>query len=432
VGETNRLVYWVKRLSEIALIGWLLLLLLIDVMVVASMVSSNGPDQAMLLSPVCGLVGVVAVVRRRRWRVGGLVTLLTVSFLSSLLIGVTDGEGSPGVAEIGSLLVLTVGGLRAIEPVRRAALFSLATMIVLETSTVRLNPVDIEPATALGFLFFVCWSAAAGIGAYLRFQLERRREAVNTVRRSERLELARELHDLVAHHITGIVVQAQAAKVVAEQKPEAVVPSLEAIANAGADALTSMRRLVSVLRAEDGAARSPGSTLMDMRTMVERFSATGPQVTFDIGQGITEGTVPPEVMITLHRVLQESLTNVRRHAPGTDWVEADLKLTDGSDLRDRAESVRMRTGNGQAQRARRGAPTGVPPRGDASGGVSVTGGTVRLRVRNYGSMADTRISRLGGGFGLVGMAERVEALGGRLIAGPTRSGAWEVTAEFPL
>ncbi|MEU3165854.1 histidine kinase [Streptosporangium sp. NPDC006930] len=431
MGETNRLIYWVKRLSEIALIGWLVLLLLIDVMVVSAIMSSRGGlNPAMLLSPVCGLVGVVAVARRRRWRVGGLVTLLTVSFLSSLIIGITNGDGSPGVAEIGSLLVLTVGGLRAIEPVRRAALFSLATMIVLETSSVRLNFMSEEPATASGFLLFVCWSFAAGIGAYLRFQLERRREAVDTVRRSERLELARELHDLVAHHITGIVVQAQAAKVVAEQKPEAVVPSLEAIANAGADALTSMRRLVSVLRAEDGAARSPGSTLMDMRTMVERFSAAGPQVTFDIGQGIAEGTVAPEVMTTLHRVLQESLTNVRRHAPGTDWVEADLKLTDGSDLRAWAESVRVNTGNDQDPRARRttSAPTGAPPRE----GTSPIGGAVRLRVRNYGSMADVRVARLGGGFGLVGMAERVEALGGRLLAGPTPSGAWEVAAEFPL
>lgn len=429
MGETSRLVYWIKRLSEIALIGWLVLLLLIDVIV-----ATNGPNPAILLSPICGLVGIVAVVRRRRWRVGGLVTLMTVSFLSSLAVGITAGDGAPSAAEIGSLLVLTVGGLRAIEPVRRAALLSLAAMIVLEATPSRMNAVGPEPAMAVGFLLFVCWSFAAGIGAYLRFQLERRREAVDTVRRSERLELARELHDLVAHHITGIVVQAQAAKVVAEQKPEAVVPSLEAIANAGADALTSMRRLVSVLRSEDEAGRSPGSTLMDMRTMVERFSAAGPQVTFDIGQGISDGSVAPEVMNTLHRVLQESLTNVRRHAPGTGWVEADLKLTDGSDLRAWAESVRAR--NGQDPRARRAAyastATSATSAGGGMGGTSATGGAVRLRVRNYGSMADIRISRLGGGFGLVGMAERVEALGGRLMAGPTPSGAWEVMAEFPL
>ncbi|MFI6508644.1 sensor histidine kinase [Streptosporangium sp. NPDC050855] len=395
MGENSRLVYWVKRLSEIALIGWLVLLLLVDVLLAAS-----SPDVVGWLSPVCGVVGIVAVLRRRRHRVGDLRVLLTVSVLSTLVIGATGADGKPGTAEIGALLILTVGGLRAIEPVRRAALFSLAVMIVLEVSCARIN--EANAAVASGFLLFVGWSFAAGTGAYLRFQLERRREAVDSVRRAERLELARELHDLVAHHITGIVVQAQAAKVVAEQKPEAVVPSLEAIANAGADALTSMRRLVSVLRAQDEAARSPGSTLMDMRTLVERFSTAGPQVAFDIGQGITDETVPPEVMTTLHRVLQESLTNVRRHAPGTGWIEADLKLADGA---------------------------GLDP---WSGTVPWSGTTVRLRVRNYGSVTDTRISRLGGGFGLVGMAERVEALGGRLLAGPTPSGAWEVLAEFPL
>lgn len=395
MGETNRLVYWVKRLSEIALIGWLLLLLLIDLIVV-----TNEPDAAAWPSLVCGVVGVAAVLWRRSRRIGGFVALLTLSFLCSLAIGIAEGYGRPGLAEIGTLLVLTVGGLRTIEPVRRAAFFALAAMVVLETSAVRVNE---APAGVVGgFMLFVGWSFAAGIGGYLRFQQERRREAVDSVRRAERLELARELHDLVAHHITGIVVQAQAAKVVAEHKPEAVVPALEAIAGAGADALTSMRRLVSVLRAQDEASRSPGSTLMDMRTMVERFSAAGPRVAFDIGQGIGDGTLAPEVVTTLHRVLQESLTNVRRHAPGTGWVEADLRLTDGAGLR----------------AARPGTPAARE--------------VVRLRVRNYGSASDARISRLGGGFGLVGMAERVEVLGGRLTAGPTHSGDWEVVAEFPL
>jgi signal transduction histidine kinase len=148
-----------------------------------------------------------------------------------------------------------------------------------------------------------------------------------------------------------------------------------------------MRRLVGVLRADE-AARTPGTRLADMRVLVERFSAHGgPRVAFEVGQDITDDTLPPEVLTTLHRVLQESLTNVRRHAPGTGWVEADLRLVDRC---------------------------------------------VRLRVRNYASASDVRVSRLGGGFGLVGMAERVEALGGRLYAGPTPEGAWEVFAEFPV
>ncbi|MFF5206657.1 sensor histidine kinase [Streptosporangium sp. NPDC000396] len=411
MGETHRVVYWIKRLSEIALVGWLVLLLLID------LVAAAESDQwTVWLNLLCGATGIVAVMLRHSRRIATFTTLLALSFTCTLIIGLTDNNGTPSLAEIGSLLILTIGGLRQIEPIRRAALFSVTSMIVLEATAGRLNSTN--TSLAVGFLLFIGWSTAAGIGAYLRFQLERRKEAVNSVRRAERLELARELHDLVAHHITGIVVQAQAAKVVAEQKPETVVPSLEAIATAGTDALTSMRRLVSVLRAEDEAARSPGTRLVDMRTMVERFSAGGPTVAFDIGPGITDDTLPPEVMTTLHRVLQESLTNVRRHAPGTGWVEADLKLSDGSD--------------GQAGPGRRGAGgrAGSGGRQDPRGRAAT--GTVRLRVRNYGSASDARFAHLGGGFGLVGMAERVEALGGRLTAGPTPGGAWEVLAEFPL
>lgn len=405
VAETHRVVYWIQRLSEIALIGWLLLLLLIDV---GMAVSSGAPT--MWPGAICGVVGVLAVLWRRTRRVGGLTVLLGASFVLTLITGISRVGAVPGLAETGSLLILTIGALRWIEPISRAGLFALASMIVLETAAGRLR--DDAPALATGFVIFVGWAVAAGIGAYLRFQLERRKEAVRSVRRAERLELARELHDLVAHHITGIVVQAQAAKVVAERKPEAVVPALDAIAGAGADALTSMRRLVSVLRAEDQADRSPGTTLMDMRTLVERFSAGGPQVAFDIGQGITDSTLAPEVMTTLHRILQECLTNVRKHAPGAGWVEADLRLSDGSDQR----------GSGRGPGARR------DPRDQAGPGTA----WVWLRVRNYGSAADIRISRLGGGFGLVGMAERVEALGGRLTAGHTPEGAWQVLAEFPV
>lgn len=379
VGDTQRFVYWIRRLSEIAMIGWLAMMLAVDL---AIAVGIGGPQ---FLVPVCGAVGIAAVILRRRYRLQGYIVMLALSFCTSLAISALEYPGVPGTAETGALLLLTIGVLRHVTPIRRAALLTVVGMVVLMAEGSGRNSVN--SGLAFSFILFFGWAMATAVGAYLRFQQERRTEAVHSVRRAERLELARELHDLVAHHITGIVVQAQAAKTVAEMKPEAVVPALDAIANAGADALTSMRRLVSVLRAEDEATRTPGTSLADLRVLTERFAANGPNVAFEIGQGISDGTLPPEVMTTLHRVLQESLTNVRRHAPGTGWVEADLRLH--------------------------------------------TGG-VRLRVRNYGSAHDPRISRLGGGFGLVGMAERVEALGGRLLAGPTPEGAWEVVAEFPL
>jgi signal transduction histidine kinase len=364
------------------MIGWLGLLLLVDIAMAISV------GQAQLAVPLCGVIGIGAHLLRHRFRVQGMVLLMAMSAgvsISMIAFHWAGTRGTPGFAETGSLLLLTVGVLRWVTPLRLAVLLSLLSMITLELAS-GLRTMDTQ-AVGFGFLLFVAWSTAMGIGSYLRYQRERRNETVNAVRRAERLELARELHDLVAHHITGIVVQAQAARTVAVQKPEAVVPSLDAIANAGADALTSMRRLVGVLRADDDASHRPGTTLADLRMLAERFSNGGPQVAFDIGQGITESALAPEVLTTLHRVLQESLTNVRRHAPGAGWVEADLRPVE---------------------------------RG------------VLLRVRNHGSLSDPRLARLGGGFGLVGMAERVNALGGDLVAGPTPEGAWEVRAWFPV
>ncbi|SDH21599.1 Signal transduction histidine kinase [Sinosporangium album] len=381
VGDTHRIVEVIRKISEVALIGVLSMLLLLDIFMASE-------HYAHWLCVLSGLIALAAVMLRRRFRTAGFMITLVVSVAVSLLLGMTTVTGGPGLAETGAIGVLTIGVLRWVEPIRKAIIYAVLAMIVLQISAAsRLGAGGPAISLAFGFLLFVGWAAAASIGGYLRFQQERRRAAVSSVRRAERLELARELHDLVAHHITGIVVQAQAAKTVAEQKPEAVVPALEAIANAGADALTSMRRLVGVLRADDEAARTPGTSLRDLRLLAERFSENGPRVAFDIGMGVDESRMAPEVTTTLYRVLQESLTNVRRHAPTAGWVEVDLHHV---------------------------------------------GQWLRLRVRNYGSAVDTKTSRLGGGFGLVGMAERVEALGGRLIAGRTPEGAWQVLAEIPL
>ncbi|MFI7704486.1 sensor histidine kinase [Nonomuraea sp. NPDC049480] len=379
MGESKRLVYWIRRLSEIAMLGWLGMMLMLDLV----MAATTGGFQ--WLVPFCGVCGIAAVVLRRKHRLDGFSIMLALSFGTSTVIGSAGFEGVPGMAETGSLLILIMGVLRHVEPIRRAAVLAVVGLVVLLSEAVGRDYQG--QGLAFSFLLFAGWSMAAGVGGYLRFQQERRTEAVHSVRRAERLELARELHDLVAHHITGIVVQAQAARTVAETKPDAVVPALDAIATAGSEALTSMRRMVAVLRTEDDPARKPGVTLADLRMLTDRFSADGPKVAFEIGQGLDDRTLPPEVMTTLHRVLQESLTNVRKHASRAAWVEADLR---------RYERV------------------------------------VVLRVRNFGSASDPRVSRLGGGFGLVGMAERVEALGGRLYAGPSSEGAWEVAAEFPL
>src|SRR5690606_23269657 len=359
------------------MLGWLGLLLLADLAV-----ALGGGLQWLVF--LLGNAGIAAVILRRSHRVQTYAIMLCLSFAVSMIMWLTGTSGMPGAAETGALLVLMLGVLRHVEPVRDAAMLAVSGLIVLMAEAI--GRASASGALVYSFMLLVAWSTIAGVGGYLRFQQERRKEAVRSVRRAERLELAPELHDLVAHHITGIVVQAQAARTVAQTKPEAVLPALDAIATAGGDALTSMRRMVTVLRADE-AARTPGSTLADLRLLTERFSSEGPKVAFEIGSGIDDQTLPPEVLTTLHRVLQEAPTNIRKHPQRSAWVEADLRRYDS---------------------------------------------TVVLRVLNHAADADPRLARTGGGFGLVGMAERVEALGGRLTAGPTPEGAWQVIAEFPL
>jgi signal transduction histidine kinase len=190
-----------------------------------------------------------------------------------------------------------------------------------------------------------------------------------------------ELHDAAAHHITGIVVQAQAARITARKHPETLDDALAGIESAGADALTSMRRVIGLLRdGDDAGGLTPGPE--QLTDLVERFAGRGPAVRLRLPDS---PAWPPEVTTTVYRVVQEALTNITRHAPGacevTVAVAADRQVITVEVTDD--------------------APPGAP------------------RFHNTG------------GYGLVGMRERVEALGGTLNAGPGSRTGWSVLATLP-
>ncbi|NUT41526.1 MAG: sensor histidine kinase, partial [Thermoactinospora sp.] len=219
----------------------------------------------------------------------------------------------------------------------------------------------------------------------LRLLAARRHAVAERVRRDERLRLARELHDVAAHHMTGIVLQAQAARLLARKQPGQVDESLGDIEDASTGALAAMRRVVGLLRdthdtgdtgdTGDAGPAAPGR----LADLVGRFD--GPPVTL---RSADDDGWPPEVTSTVYRVVQESLTNVARHAP-------------------RARSVTVEV-------ARRGAAVVVEVADDAPP-----------------SSPPRRT-----GYGLVGMRERVESLDGTLHAGPRGTGGWTVRASLPL
>ncbi|MEU9029589.1 histidine kinase [Streptomyces sp. NPDC048383] len=258
---------------------------------------------------------------------------------------------------------------------------------------------------------------AVVVGAYsllLRLQSVQRVRELRAVRTAERLELARELHDLVAHHVTGIVVEARAARFT-HVTAEHAADIFGRIETAGDEALGSMRRLVKVLRDDDdadrptaadrttdaggaaagggaaGRTRGPGTApvagLADIRSLTERFAVTGPPVVLTVEDGL-DTRLPGDVAATAHRIVLEALTNIGKHAADTTAVRVGLRtVPDGLEVHIADEG----------------------------------GHPARLSEKARG-----------GGYGLAGMTERAEALGGSLTAGPTPEGGWLVTAVLPL
>jgi signal transduction histidine kinase len=285
-----------------------------------------------------------------------------------------------GLTEAGGLGLLLVLATRYLQP-RRARWAVPAISIAVLMLPLRLGP----DQSGLTFVLAVCVATAIALGGLLRAQDTERAAAVDRVRSDERLSLARDLHDSVAHHVTGIVVRAQAAQVVAAQRPTEAVDALAAIEHEGLATLTSMRRLVGVLREPDPE-RLPPAGLAQIHDLVTRFAAGGLPATLSASPEAAGAEIPDEVGAAVHRVVQEALTNVRRHArrPTRVTVEMDL-IADDLHVRVRDDGHDHRSGAGTT-----------------------------------------------GGFGLVGLEERVRALGGRMSVGPMASGGWEVAAMLPL
>ncbi len=213
-------------------------------------------------------------------------------------------------------------------------------------------------------------------------QAERMAEReVELAARDERSRIAREMHDVVAHGLSVIVVQADGARYAAAKDPDVATGTLETISTTGREALTEMRRLLGLLRDGDtGVAPQPG--LDDVRHLVDEARAAGTRVEADLPDGPVD--VPDGVGLAAYRIVQEALTNVRKHAG---------------------------------------------PAATASVRVSV-GREVEVEVRDDGRGAAA--SSDGHGLGLVGMRERAAVHGGTLAAGPAGGGGFTVSARLPL
>ncbi|GAA2221947.1 hypothetical protein GCM10010232_02900 [Streptomyces amakusaensis] len=233
--------------------------------------------------------------------------------------------------------------------------------------------------------------AAVAAGAYPRRQALRRRSAVAEARGAQRLQLSRDLHDFVAHDISGIVVQAQAARFVAEADPAQALLALERIEKAGLSALAAMDRTVRMLHGPEGAATEPLPDVAQLPSLIEDFtSAGGTEARLELPPPVAEAlSREREAGCAAYRIVVEALTNIRRHAPEASRATVVFTPT--------AAAVEIRVTNDRGDRPR--AP-----------------------ARRKGSR---------GGLGIPALTEHARALGGTLSAGPHGEGGWRLTAVLP-
>jgi signal transduction histidine kinase len=206
------------------------------------------------------------------------------------------------------------------------------------------------------------------------------------IARGERARIARELHDVVAHHISMVAVQAEAARLTTPGLPAAGAQRLSAIGDTARAALTEMRRLLGVLREDaehETPVLEPQPGLRQLNELLDEARAATGAGTRLILRGPPE-LLDPGVELAVYRIVQEALTNARRHAPGAA-VDVELHYTED---------------------------------------------TVRLRIRDNGP-GQSSTEAESGGLGLLGMRERAVAVGGRLRSGPVAGGGFLVEATLP-
>ena len=325
---------------------------------------------------------------------------LAVSFVTGLA---TAGYGLAPYPDLA--MPVPIGGVVGLYSVaawggRRAALVAggvAAAAVVVVTSLPRTDA-DVVDTSFVSLALAGAWLlgdrarlqrawAAELQDRAVRLERERAGEARRAVA-SERTRIARELHDVVAHHVSMMVVQAEAGPVAAERDPARAAGAFEAIAATGRQALVEMRRLLGVLRGDGDQApsRGPQPGLADVRSLVEQVGRAGLRVELVV-EGEQE-PLPAGVDLSAYRIVQEALTNVVKHA--------------GSG---RAR-VLVRYGEHDLE---------VQVRDEGGAGPGLAG------------PADGRA-----GQGLVGMRERVNLFGGELRAGPRPGGGFTVDARLPL
>lgn len=317
-----------------------------------------------------------------------------------LVIGVVHGTLELGISSVAGLAMSIYSVV--VYAGRRQGLVYVGAVVAGSAVQLALGPADelVISALFLAFGIALCWTLGEFVGARRAYDVEvearlhlletERDQATRIAVAEERGRIARELHDVVAHAVSVMVVQADGASYAIESNPELAQRALQTISETGRGALGELRRLLDVLRSDDadGEPRVPQPDAHAIADLAERMRTAGVPVELEADD---LGDLPAGVSLGIYRIVQESLTNTLKHAG-------------------------------------RGATASVR--------VHRTGDLVEVLVSDDGAGRVPQLAgasqRLPGGNGLIGMRERAHVYGGTLDVGPAPGGGWQVRAELPV
>ncbi len=305
---------------------------------------------------------------------------------------------------------------------RQAALYLLITVVTAALQLTFDAPGEELPVVLVVGVFgtALCWLLGEFVGARRAYheEVEARLHLLETERDQatriavgeERGRIARELHDVVAHAVSVMVVQADGASYAVDSNPEMAKRALQTISETGRGALAELRRLLDVLRSDsDDEPRVPQPDANALTDLADRMRQAGVPVSLVIDDEALTG-LPAGVSLGVYRIVQESLTNTLKHAG--QGAQAEVRV------RREAEMIDVVVTDDGAGSSRQLLPATRPGPYASSGGSAGPSGPQRLAVP--------------GGNGLIGMRERANVFGGTLEVGPAPGGGWQVHAKLPV
>jgi signal transduction histidine kinase len=325
---------------------------------------------------VLSIVVTLGVLPTLLWRRTRPLLMLAIAFGATTVLSLVTGTDTPNLDVLAFVLLLVYALFRWGSG--RAMVLGGAIVLGRLVLYYATEPVPVgDVVGSLAVLF-----AVSSIGVAVRYRARARARELDQVKLVERERLARDLHDTVAHHVSAMAIRAQAGLVTAEAQPSAATDALRDIESEAGRALAEMRALVRVLRTNEPAELKPGPRIANL-VQLAGPSRGGPTVDVEL-IGDVEGLSSP-VSAVVYRLAQEAVTNARRHAQHATRIAVSVAADEQ---------------------------------------------TVRLRVNDDGETPAGR-SPASAGYGLIGMVERVELLGGTCQAGPDPAKGWTVTAVLP-